>query len=81
MNSGLKADVYPLLSECLTCAKILPTKIMTCPLCGKQDPTGFEAKREYDFQIILLKSVKRMFAYLAIMVSVAVPTFLLIFSK
>ena len=54
---------------------------MACPNCGRQDPTGYEAKREYDFQIILLKSVKRMFAYLAIMVSVAVPTFLLIFAK
>ena len=65
----------------LLVSKILPTKIMACPNCGRQDPTGYEAKRNYDFQIILLKSVKRMFAYLAIMVSVAVPTFLLIFSK
>jgi len=81
MLSGLKADIYPLISECMTCSKILPTKIMACPNCGRQDPTGYEAKREYDFQIILLKSVKRMCAYLAIMVSVAVPTFLLIFSK
>jgi hypothetical protein len=81
MLSGLKADIYPLISECMTCSKILPTKIMACPNCGRQDPTGYEAKREYDFQIILLKSVKRMFAYLAIMVSVAVPTFLLIFAK
>ena len=81
MLSGLKADIYPLISECMTCSKILPTKIMACPNCGRQDPTGYEAKRSYDFQIILLKSVKRMFAYLAIMVSAAVPTFLLIFSK
>ena len=81
MLSGLKADIYPLISECMTCSKILPTKIMACPNCGRQDPTGFETKREYDFQIILLKYVKRMFAYLAIMVSVAVPTFLLMYSQ
>ena len=81
MLSGLKADIYPIMSECITCSKILPTKIMACPNCGRQDPTGYEAKREYDFQIILIKSFKRMFGYLAIMVSVAVLTFLLMYSK
>ena len=76
MNSGLKADVYPLLSECLTCSKILPTKIMVCPLCGKQDPTGFEAKREYDFQTILEKYFRRFVLYIAFMFVVVMIFFL-----
>ena len=81
MLSGLKADIYPLISECISCSKILPTKIMACPSCGRQDPTGYEAKREYDFQIILIKYFKRMFGYLAIIFSVALITFLLLYAK
>ena len=81
MLSGLKADIYPLISECISCSKILPTKITACPSCGRQDPTGYEAKREYDFQIILIKYFKRMFGYLAIIFSVALITFLLLYSK
>lgn len=79
MLSGLKADIYPLISKCVKCSKILPTKITACPNCGKQDPTGYEAKREYDFQIVLLKYLKRMFGYTVFMVLVAVFTFLLLF--
>jgi len=74
MNSGLKTDVYPLLSECLTCSKILPTKIMVCPLCGKQDPTGYEAKREYNFQTILKKYFRRFVLYIAFMFVVVMIT-------
>ena len=81
MLSGLKADIYPLISECISCSKILPTKITACPSCGRQDPTGYEAKREYDFQIILIKYFKRMFGYLAIIFSVALITFLLLYAK
>ena len=81
MLSGLKADIYPLISECISCSKILPTKITACPNCGRQDPTGYEAKREYDFQVILMKYFKRMFGYLAIIFSVALITFLLLYSK
>jgi hypothetical protein len=81
MLSGLKADIYPLISECISCSKILPTKITACPSCGRQDPTGYEAKREYDFQVILMKYFKRMFGYLAIIFSVALITFLLLYSK
>jgi hypothetical protein len=81
MLSGLKADIYPLISECISCSKILPTKITACPSCGRQDPTGYEAKREYDFQVILIKYFKRMFGYLAIIFSVALITFLLLYSK
>ena len=81
MLSGLKADIYPLISECISCSKILPTKITACPSCGRQDPTGFEAKREYDFQVILIKYFKRMFGYLAIIFSVALITFLLLYAK
>ena len=81
MLSGLKADIYPLISECISCSKILPTKIMACPSCGRQDPTGYEAKREYDFQVILIKYFKRMFGYLAIIFSVALITFLLLYAK
>ena len=81
MLSGLKADIYPLISECISCYKILPTKITACPSCGRQDPTGYEAKREYDFQVILMKYFKRMFGYLAIIFSVALITFLLLYSK
>ena len=81
MLSGLKADIYPLISECISCSKILPTKIMACPSCGRQDPTGYEAKREYDFQIILIKYFKRMFGYLAIIFSVALIIFLLLYAK
>jgi len=74
MKFGLKADVYPLLSECLTCSKILPTKIMACPLCGKPDPTGYEAKREYDFQTILEKYFRRFVLYIAFMFVVVMIT-------
>ena len=81
MLSGLRADIYPLISECISCSKILPTKIMACPSCGRQDPTGYEAKREYDFQIILIEYFKKMFGYLAIIVSVALLIFLLMYSK
>jgi len=81
MLSGLRADIYPLISECISCSKILPSKIMACPSCGRQDPTGYEAKREYDFQIILIEYVKKMFGYLAIIVSVALLIFLLMYSK
>jgi hypothetical protein len=81
MLSGLKADIYPLISECISCSKILPTKITACPSCGRQDPTGYEAKREYDFQVILIKYFKRMFGYLAIIFSVALITFLLLYAK
>ena len=81
MLSGLKADIYPLISECISCSKILPTKITACPSCGRQDPTGYEAKREYDFQIILIKYFKRMFGYLAIIFSVALIIFLLLYAK
>lgn len=81
MLSGLKADIYPLISECISCSKILPTKIMACPSCGRQDPTGYEAKREYDFQVILIKYFKRMFGYLAIIFSVALIIFLLLYAK
>ena len=81
MLSVLKADIYPLISECISCSKILPTKITACPSCGRQDPTGFEAKREYDFQVILIKYFKRMFGYLAIIFSVALITFLLLYAK
>jgi len=81
MLSGLKADIYPLISECISCSKILPTKITACPSCGRQDPTGYEAKREYDFQVILMKYFKRMFGYLAIIFSVALITFILLYSK
>ena len=80
MPSGLKADIYPLISECISCSKILPTKITACPSCGRQDPTGYEAKREYDFQVILIKYFKRMFGYLAIIFSVALITFLLLYA-
>jgi len=76
MFSGLRADIYPLLSECLTCSKILPTKITVCPLCGRQDPTGYETRREYDFQTILEKYFKRMFMYIAFMFVVVMITFL-----
>ena len=76
MSSGLKTDVYPLLSECLTCSKILPTKIMVCPLCGKRDPTGYEAKREYDFQKILEKYSKRFVLYIAFMFVIVMILFL-----
>jgi len=76
MNTGLKADIYPLVSECITCSKILPTKITVCPVCGRQDPTGYETKREYDFQILLLKYCKRMFGYITLMILVAIFTFL-----
>ena len=81
MLSGLKADIYPLISECISCSKILPTKITACPSCGRQDPTGYEAKREYDFQVILIKYLKRMFGYLAFIFSVALITFLLLYAK
>ena len=81
MLSGLKADIYPLISECISCSKILPTKITACPSCGRQDPTGYEAKREYDFQVILIKYFNRMFGYLAIIFSVALITFLLLYAK
>jgi len=81
MLSGLRADIYPLISECISCSKILPTKITACPSCGRQDPTGYEAKREYDFQIILIEYFKKMFGCLAIIVSIAVLTFLLMYSK
>ena len=81
MLSGLKTDIYPLISECISCSKILPTKITACPSCGRQDPTGYEAKREYDFQVILIKYFKRMFGYLAIIFSVALITFLLLYAK
>jgi hypothetical protein len=80
MLSDLKEDIYPLISECVTCSKILPTKITACPSCGKQDPTGYEAKREYDFQIILRKYFRRMFGYITFTVLVALFTFLLFFS-
>jgi predicted nucleic acid-binding Zn ribbon protein len=79
MTSGLKADIYPLISECVTCSKILPTKITDCPSCGRQDPTGYEAKREYDFQIILIKYFKIMFGYIVLMILVALFSFLMMF--
>ena len=81
MLSGLKADIYPLISECISCSKILPTKITACSSCGRQDPTGYKAKREYDYQVILIKYFKRMFGYLAFIFSVALITFLLLYAK
>ena len=81
MLSGLKADIYPLISECISCSKILPTKITACPSCGWQDPTGYKAKREYDYQVILIKYFKRMFGYLAFIFSVALIIFLLLYAK
>jgi hypothetical protein len=48
---------------------------MVCPLCGEQDPTGYEAKREYDFQTILEKYFRRFVLYIAFMFVVVMICF------
>ena len=60
---GLERDLYPLLAECNHCKKVLPSKTSLCPQCGRPDPIGYEAKREFDFVKILGTYLKKFFLF------------------
>ncbi|NBT88758.1 MAG: hypothetical protein EBT51_10725 [Flavobacteriaceae bacterium] len=60
---SLERDLYPLLAECNHCKKVLPSKTSLCPQCGRRDPIGYEAKREFDFVKILGTYLKKFFLF------------------
>lgn len=60
---SLERDLYPLPTECNHCKKVLPSKTSLCPQCGRRDPIGYEAKREFDFVKILGTYLKKFFLF------------------
>lgn len=66
---SLERDLYPLLTECNHCKKVLPSKTSLCPQCGRRDPIGYEAKREFDFVKILGTYLKKFFYFMATFVA------------